>query len=714
MADPNSIQTGQKEHMEQWLPLDMKRNFNGCSFSGKSFYLDLLPNKQTDILTKAIVQLGGVIESFLSRDITYVVTGNKKLSGYARKDSAATKGTSNSRCQTSGGIESAQYSRGKQLLKKAMQSQERNNVLTNACSWGVSIVHVDEILEYIECLGRHSTNGINTKANKGKGNGCTKPSHKVAKLKSPFLKIEDHSRLYRPIHSTFSSFPEISFVSSDRSPFQTAQTRNSTRPGRDPGEQEEGERVLQAQRRRGYCECCEKMFSKLDEHLAGEQHCKFALNPSHYTVIENLVAKLSFDFMELPRGVVPSMDCRSEQGELEWPSLDTEQTMKEVTTLEPVREINVSKAAVEDICPEVAPIDQPVYEKLEEAAVLNWNVMELVNVELEANSTKFAELFTQTMDGASVEFQDHNMVVQAERTEDNIESKLHIPCSNENLEDSKLPLTFLDLQPPVLSFPLGNTIAPSFVRMLLEDHAAVHKPPRIDPAVDSKTDLTKEPLLSVMGNSHTYLDNAWALTKIGFPTWYQNQVEHPFTSICKPFDPLILSPLPCGSWLLPLTTTSQPASNETVKSTETSQDVEPLVARTYCRKTKRKFCGSPYPPPAKRQSYTCQPAYTQTVAIPMFMGLWNGGDQIPIPVWADWTKWDSNELTGGSSTHSFPCFQPKLDADNVSSELDWDVLLPSRQNPPQQNQHYGHLRTVQVDLNQSWYGKQLCSVLADN
>ncbi|XP_073537658.1 protein DBF4 homolog B [Phyllobates terribilis] len=257
-------------HVERGLTLDRRKRI---SFTGKSFYLDLPHNKQTQLLTKAICSLSGVIESFLSRDVNYVVTGNRKAAHVANGESNDRKeGTFQH--PTTEKIEKTPYSRGKQLLKKVVQSQLSLRVKRPA---------------------------------EGKGPAGAKQTVKVGKLKSPFLKIEDQSRKYRPIYRSFSKFPECSFISSDRGPFETVHTNHSAHKDRDVGEQDKdvGERPQNCEKS-GYCECCHITYRKLCEHLISKQHCVFALNASNYRVIDDITSRIVCDFVTLPFGFKPS------------------------------------------------------------------------------------------------------------------------------------------------------------------------------------------------------------------------------------------------------------------------------------------------------------------------------------------------------------------------------------------------------------------------
>ncbi|XP_060951280.1 mucin-2-like [Limanda limanda] len=73
-----------------------------------------------------------------------------------------------------------------------------------------------------------------------------------------------------------------------------------------------------------YCECCHQPFTNLEEHLQSDQHRMFVLDPSNYTVVDQLVAEM------LP-GFNPSPPEQPE--ETEPPSL---QLIQDVCELEPL------------------------------------------------------------------------------------------------------------------------------------------------------------------------------------------------------------------------------------------------------------------------------------------------------------------------------------------------------------------------------------------
>ncbi|XP_037546828.1 protein DBF4 homolog A [Nematolebias whitei] len=134
---------------------------------GKIFYLDNVKKRSTILLLEVISLLGGRIESFLHKDVNFVVTGSQDVLKeetclvVAKGDAKGTsEGTQESkRKQESDPRNDKQRpgtprpmacgSRGKALLEKAIGNKERlqrSSLLSNARSWGVKILHADGIL----------------------------------------------------------------------------------------------------------------------------------------------------------------------------------------------------------------------------------------------------------------------------------------------------------------------------------------------------------------------------------------------------------------------------------------------------------------------------------------------------------------------------------------------------------------------------------------
>ncbi|XP_049656732.1 protein DBF4 homolog B isoform X2 [Accipiter gentilis] len=295
---------------------------------GKSFYLDLPSGRSARELAEVIRRLGGVTESFLSKEISYVVSSNKE----AKRDKARTrtekqgsvtsedaKATSPTPSTSKGNNtrphqkppDTALISRGKELLQKAMKNQDTcsgSSILANARLWGVQVLHVDEMLSYTQQL-LCATSGARKRCQKteakclASGSKCRK-----GKLKPPFLKVEDQSRQFRPFHHQFKSFPNLNFLApKSSSPFEPLKSlSNSCRargvegcPMRSEGEKTpQSTPVTVPKKKRGFCECCQETFEELQKHLQSSQHKQFALDDSQYAPVDHVISQLTNNFVE--------------------------------------------------------------------------------------------------------------------------------------------------------------------------------------------------------------------------------------------------------------------------------------------------------------------------------------------------------------------------------------------------------------------------------
>ncbi|XP_060059331.1 protein DBF4 homolog B isoform X2 [Erinaceus europaeus] len=297
-------------------------------FSGKSFYLDLPAGKNLQFLTTAIQQLGGVIEGFLSKEISYIVSNRKEAKAENHRTSHGGS-PSEIRVETPSStvdpkelpprpackpVGSVPMTRGKELLQKAIRNQGSSSgggskscssLLANARSWGVRILHVDEMMMHIQQL---SLAALCVKKQRPKKSEGTCPAtesrtRKVARLKAPFLKIEDESRKFRPFLHQFKSFPEISFLGSkEASPFESLTAPGSlhhTREPKDRGPSPRSAACTTAKRKKGYCECCQEAFEELHRHLQSSQHQAFALEAQPYAEVDQIIAQLSHPFADI-------------------------------------------------------------------------------------------------------------------------------------------------------------------------------------------------------------------------------------------------------------------------------------------------------------------------------------------------------------------------------------------------------------------------------
>ncbi|XP_029311830.1 protein DBF4 homolog B [Cottoperca gobio] len=204
-------------------------------------------------------------------------------------------------------------SRGKALLEKAIRNNERllgSSVLNNARSWGVKILFVDDVLLYLKHLTRESCSASHKRPEKT--NTKQQGAHvvKATPLRAPYLKIEDSSRRFKPLNIQSMTLPTL-WYSGKFSPFecpaplfekQEEPGENKTREKKkvENSVQDKSQTPLSCnpsplqppKKNVSYCECCHQPFINIEEHIQYEQHREFALDPSNYSVLDQLVAEM--------------------------------------------------------------------------------------------------------------------------------------------------------------------------------------------------------------------------------------------------------------------------------------------------------------------------------------------------------------------------------------------------------------------------------------
>nr|XP_023691585.1 uncharacterized protein LOC111856126 isoform X1 [Paramormyrops kingsleyae]XP_023691586.1 uncharacterized protein LOC111856126 isoform X1 [Paramormyrops kingsleyae] len=319
---------------------------------GKTFYLDAVRSRSSALLAEAIARLGGKVESFLNKDVTFVVSGSRdNWQGWQsvqegegpKKVAVDSPPVSSRHRQAQGGCSGtsqrtatprpqhhtmlavqAYRSRGRALLERAIRSNERcsgTSVLANASSWGIKILHVDEFLPYLNQLTEESSQARSRELQK---TGKSSPwVVKAGTLKSPYIKIEDSSRKYRPLHTQSAVFPMLDFAGKF-SPFEPPapmpppkmknqeddQHSKAKKRNVDAGSSRDAvgrhlpltltpspPRVRR--KTLGFCECCQLSFKEEAEHLQSDQHRQFARDESHYAVVDRLVSLMQPNFSEI-------------------------------------------------------------------------------------------------------------------------------------------------------------------------------------------------------------------------------------------------------------------------------------------------------------------------------------------------------------------------------------------------------------------------------
>ncbi|KAL2307343.1 hypothetical protein Nmel_000301, partial [Mimus melanotis] len=297
--------------------------------TGKVFYLDIPSNVISEKLGKDLKELGGRVDSFLSKDINYLVTNKKEakfaptlgqISPVPSPESAPSGGNgsphpSNRKDRRDGSsfkiVDTIRMSRGKSLVEKAIKEQDlipSGSILSNALSWGVKILHIDDVKNCIEQKKRElyliKRAGSSSK---DVGKHVTAPKSKTGRLKSPFIRVEDRSRQYRPFYLQLLSFPFLNYcVPKPYSPFEVekkypsgqkqtqSKERNKINSDKDCGMP--AQFPQKDKKKRGYCECCGKKYEDLQTHLESERHRNFAQS-TQYKVVDDIISKLVYEFV---------------------------------------------------------------------------------------------------------------------------------------------------------------------------------------------------------------------------------------------------------------------------------------------------------------------------------------------------------------------------------------------------------------------------------
>ncbi|KAM9716412.1 uncharacterized protein dbf4b isoform 1-T2 [Menidia menidia] len=332
---------------------------------GKTFYLDNVKKRSTSLLLEAISFLGGKVESFLHKDVTFVVTGSQnglkeKSVGTKEEAKETSDETQHLNKQESGlrnikpGASRAMVcgSRGKALLEKAIRNNERlqgNDVLSNARSWGVRILYADDALLYLKQLTRESLNAKHKRTEKTSTKQGS-PAVKAAALRSPFLKIEDLSRKYKPLHMQSMTFPTL-YYEGRFSPFESpppplfekqmgerdnkSRTKNVESSIQDKSFLSCNPSPWRPRKKHlAYCECCREAFTNLEEHLQSDQHRSFVLDSSNYRAVDQLMSEMLPGFSPNPR----------RQSEDALSRLSSPLSIHDVCELEPLTDVETEHA----------------------------------------------------------------------------------------------------------------------------------------------------------------------------------------------------------------------------------------------------------------------------------------------------------------------------------------------------------------------------------
>ncbi|KAM5158332.1 protein DBF4 homolog A [Mantella aurantiaca] len=306
----------------------------GQPLVGKVFYLDVPSKILSEKFEKDIKDLGGTVESFLSKEISFLITSKKEAkctsslkhaSSLSSPKPAQNSGSGSARPGSRrGGVQEGRsnkkpgkddVSRGKSLLKKVIKEPEiltKNSILANALNWGVQIMHVDEAKLFLQTKVRLYLPPEKGKQPEAPSKPPVKPpivprKPKAQKLKKPYIKVEDSSGQYRPLHLVLPSFRSFQSTPSKLHPAvekRAATTNKATEPKQGLNKTWHGQDAanhshctLREHKKPGYCECCLQKYEDIDVHLTSPQHKNYSQSPCYHEV-DSLISMFDFDFVD--------------------------------------------------------------------------------------------------------------------------------------------------------------------------------------------------------------------------------------------------------------------------------------------------------------------------------------------------------------------------------------------------------------------------------
>lgn len=119
--------------------------------------------------------------------------------------------------------------RGKSIAQRSAGLKKGStDILTIASTWGVNILHVDHVINWISQLMLKAKRQRMTKEKTSPSKRVSQTRlPKVATLQETYIKVEDLGFKYRPIFHEFKLWPEITFSGSSVCPFDPPRGRSS-------------------------------------------------------------------------------------------------------------------------------------------------------------------------------------------------------------------------------------------------------------------------------------------------------------------------------------------------------------------------------------------------------------------------------------------------------------------------------------------------------
>lgn len=165
-------------------------------------------------------------------------------------------------------LKQSYLTRSKQLMEMSAKKSGSSSIHQFAKKWHIPVIDCQKIINYCKKLADPPH----------KPTLCQENMH-IRKLKAPYIKVEDCSRMYRPELIEFKSFPFLdTTVPSPNSPFDTWYkynvNANSVKPKGSPVQ---------------FCGLCNEEYREFQVHISSAKHRSAAMDDSNYARIDALI-----------------------------------------------------------------------------------------------------------------------------------------------------------------------------------------------------------------------------------------------------------------------------------------------------------------------------------------------------------------------------------------------------------------------------------------
>lgn len=271
-----------------------------------------------------------MVEKFFSKEIKYLVS-NKREAKYVEclrlematpnpdsgqsspfpYQTAHQPAGSHKDCLKSGSQgqgDSMVTSRGKSLVERVVKEQERiqmDKTLSNALEWGVKILYIDDVITYVEKRKKQvvpkQTVGSASVKKRTKLESKPRagfPKSQAARITTPFIKVEDTSRHYRPIYAALSKMPEINMATAPPCTPFCMDEKDQKKNGHSEERRHGRAKVNRDKKQTGFCECCLLQYDNLRKHEQSKGHLAFTKG-SEYLVLDRIISTMQCHFAVL-------------------------------------------------------------------------------------------------------------------------------------------------------------------------------------------------------------------------------------------------------------------------------------------------------------------------------------------------------------------------------------------------------------------------------